>query len=230
MSLDRSYSLRHLIELAPAPPFAISIRFMFAASYDDFADAVEEGLEWCVTEMQRNPQTRRDLEEDQLTMDIIEKLRAMSITASHDTMIGGHSDVVIEGRNGFLWLGEAKIHKSYDWILSGFDQLFTRYSTGSNNENRGGIIIYIKGKNVLNTMSEWSDHLKKNRPSVTISSCPRNTLVLVSDSPHERSGLPFRIRHIPVSLYFAPAKKAQTNRRRKSAVSPIAPPSPNPPT
>jgi hypothetical protein len=217
MKLDRQISLRDLFEFTPDIPGKIRLRAIFANDYEAFASAVEDAVEWAAGEMQRNPQAKQNLNEDQLTLEIITSLRAMSFNASHDTMIGGHGDIIVEGKNSYLWIGEAKIYGTYGWLLAGFDQLSTRYSTGSNGETRGGLIIYIKAPSINKIMSEWRVKLKADRSCVNIDDCTKNPLAFFSRHPHQRTGLDFRIRHIPVALHYAPAPKPPPMRKRSVA-------------
>jgi hypothetical protein len=205
MKLDRQFSLQDLYDLTPDVPGKVRLRSIFANDYEAFASAVEDAVEWAVQQMHRNPQAKQNLSEDQLTLEIVTNLKAMSFNASHDALIGGHGDIVVEGNNSYLWIGEAKIYSSYSWLLAGFDQLSTRYSTGSNGETRGGLIIYIKKPLINKIMSTWRARLKAARACVSIEECKENPLAFFSRHPHQRTGLDFRIRHIPVALHYAPA-------------------------
>jgi hypothetical protein len=112
---------------------------------------------------------------------------------------------VIEGRDNFLWLGEAKIHQSYDWLLKGFQQLDTRYSTALPGQDVGGLIIYCKQPRVDRVMNRWADYLQEHRQDVSVTECVSHPLVRRSTHAHASTGLMFKIRHVPISLYFDPA-------------------------
>jgi hypothetical protein len=182
----------------------IRLLMMFASSHEERLEAVNQAIDWIVLEHSKTRQHRQGRSEDGLSIDVVTELKAIGFAASHDTQYGGHCDIVIEARDGFLWIGEAKIHKDYDWLLKGFQQLDTRYSTGLPGQDAGGIIIYYFGQNLTNVMATWQDRLVEARPDVQVTVCPINPLVRNSIHTHKNSGLPFRIRHTPISLYFKP--------------------------
>lgn len=140
-------------------------------------------------------------------MSIVNMLRCFSYDASHDQKFGGHTDILVR-KNNYVWIGEAKIHRDYEYLWQGFQQLNTRYSTGDSNQKDGGIIIYIFGLNTKNVMNEWKDRLSgKGLQSYICFTCPSRELSFYSTHTHEGSGLPFTVRHIPVILYFSPQDK-----------------------
>ncbi|MGL3104850.1 hypothetical protein [Bradyrhizobium sp. BR 1432] len=185
-------------------PDQIRFRAMFAASHADRLSAVNRAIDWIVLEHSKTRQHRQGRGEDALSIDIVTDLKALGFQASHDTQYGGHCDIIIEARDGFLWIGEAKIHDSYDWLLKGFQQLDTRYSTGLPGQDAGGMIIYFFGQNLLGMMKKWCERLSEARPDVEISQCAANPLILNTHHVHKGSGLPFRVRHTPINLYFKP--------------------------
>ena len=93
--------------------------------------------------------------------------------------------------------------------FSGFQQLCTRYSIGDSNQSEGGILIYIKNKDAKSVMTRWQKHLDtKNLQNLVCNSCPNLTLAFFSTHKHIRSGLAFKVRHIPVMLYHEPQDKS----------------------
>ena len=208
------YSLRDLVLLfGGSTPNRIRLDMIFANDHSERLKQVERAIDWIAQEHSKTRQHRFNRNEDGLTTDLITDLKAMGFDASHDKEYGGHGDIVIEARDDFLWLGEAKIHRDYDWLLKGFQQLDTRYATAIAGQDSGGLIIYCKAERVDQIMNHWSKHLCAKRPDVTVSSCDSNPLIRCSTHQHERTGQPFRVRHVPISLYFKPkdkAKRAQT--------------------
>jgi hypothetical protein len=173
--------------------------------YAKFVELIETAIDWSAQELARNPEVRQGKTEDQLTQEIIVALRAMRFDAKHDVKIGGHCDITIEGRDEFLWLGEAKIHKEdYAWLFAGFQQLNTRYSTGGVNQDRGGILIYCFAPRIDRIMSRWKEHLGEMVDGVSVVECEKNPMALRSSHIHERTGRPFNVRHVPIGLYFRP--------------------------
>lgn len=181
-----------------------SLALIAATSADDILARVDPAIDHILQEFARTPKERKDRSEDGLSIDLITSLKHFGFQASHDTTTGGHCDIVIDGRFDFLWLGEAKIHASYDWLLKGFNQLDSRYATAAKNQDRGGVVIYHKGPRVDRVMDGWADHLAKERPDVKIE--PRNVgdLLMNTRHVHERTGREYHVRHVIVSLYWNP--------------------------
>ncbi len=205
MSLQDRYTLRDLeLLFSQSTPDRIRWNMMLATDHAQRLAQVEAAIDWIAQEHSKTRQHRFDRDEDALTTDIITDLKAMGFAASHDQDYGGHSDIVIEARDEFLWLGEAKIHRDYDWLLKGFQQLDTRYATALPGQDTGGIIIYCKAERIDQIMDRWCERLSEKRPDVDIENCPNNSLIRRSCHIHQRTGLFFRVRHVPISLYFKP--------------------------
>lgn len=176
-------------------------------NYQEFIEVLYSDIDKIVSRIQKNPELRKNDQEDRLSIDIINQLDCYGYKASHDTKIGGHADIVVEKKE-FIWIGEAKIHSSYSYLWKGFQQLTTRYSIGDFNQSEGGILIYIKNKDATSVMKEWKKHLgEKNLPNFTCTPCPNRNLAFFSTHKHIKSGIPFKVRHIPIMLYHQPQDK-----------------------
>lgn len=207
--MAETYTLRELELLARGNvPLEISFGIALASSADDMLALVDKALDHIVQVFARTPKERRDRSEDGLSIDVVTSLQELGFQASHDTTTGGHCDIVIDGIYGFLWLGEAKIHKSYDWLLQGFNQLDSRYATASKNQDHGGMVIYCLGERVDQVMDRWREHLAKERPDVTVGERKDGELEFRSSHRHKRTGRDYHVRHIPISLYWKPLDKA----------------------
>jgi hypothetical protein len=205
-------TLKELLEIfGDSPSDLIKLKYVKAKSHKQRLDAVDAAIDWIVAEMSKSARHNMQANEDSLTVQIVGFLKAMGFQASHDTDVGGHCDIVIEGKGGFLWLAEAKIHRDYPWLLKGFRQLTSRYSTGLIGQNAGGLIIYSRRPRIDQMMKAWSEHLQENEPGVTVSPCPKTPLAFVSKQTHVRTGDEFTIRHVPVSLYFDPKDRQTKN-------------------
>src|SRR5262249_17512116 len=129
MTVPGPYTLRDLqLMFGTSTPDQIRLNMMFATTHAERVAQVEAAIDWIAQEHSKTRQHRYERDEDALTTDIITDLKALGFDASHDTDYGGHGDIVIEARDDFLWLGEAKIHRDYDWLMKGFLQLDTRYA------------------------------------------------------------------------------------------------------
>jgi hypothetical protein len=204
MSIEK-LNLRQLKELEDNIPILGNlVSRVLANTYEEFIKVLYKDIDNIISILEENPELRKDDSEDRLTIEIISNLRCQGYDASHEQKHGGHTDILVK-KNNYIWIGEAKIHSSYDYLWQGFQQLTTRYSTGNDNQKDGGLLIYIKNKNAKSIMDKWKDFLKdKSLPEYKCIPCSQKQLAFFSEHIHEKSGLPFRVRHIPVLLYFNP--------------------------
>lgn len=178
-------------------------------SQDDFISFLYEDLEKIIRIIEEDPGARRDDDEDRITQEVVLGLKMRGYDASHDTFHGGHCDIVVK-LNKYTWLGEAKIHSNYDHLMQGFNQLFSRYSSGTDFCNQGAIIVYCKRKNTLDVMTKWKTELIKKfgKKSISDKICSyRESLSFYSTHIHESSGLRYIVKHIFVVLHFDPQDK-----------------------
>lgn len=180
--------------------------FLGDGDYEQFLELLDMAFDWIAQELAQNPELRCGRSEDQLTIEVVSMLKALTVEASHDTKVGGHCDIRVEARSEMLWLGEAKKLEKTDngWIYKGFEQLNSRYSTALPGQDAGGMLIYCVLPRVDKVMGGWEDYLKKQVTDLTTSACERNPLAFRSQHPHPRTGRPYKVRHVPVSLYFQP--------------------------
>ncbi|MGX7885473.1 hypothetical protein ACWTWO_14015 [Enterobacter hormaechei] len=131
-------------------------------TYDKFIMMLYKDIETILALLEKTASLRQNDGEDRLSIEIINILIGAGYLASHDQYINGHSDIVVSF-NSFTWIGEAKIHSSYDYLMEGFMQLCDRYSTGNEDDCEGGLIFYIKGNNALEVVERWKaeSHHKK---------------------------------------------------------------------
>lgn len=208
MNNQDQYTLRE-IELSFGKNDAMRIAFanQWAKNHTDRFRQVERAIDLIISEYQKTRQHRHERSEDGLTIDFILSLRLMGFDASHDKDIGGHCDIAIENEGNFLWLGEAKIATGYDWLLKGFNQLVTRYSPGTPGQDAGGMLIYCKQQNVRLVMERWENHLRTNVANLSLTRCQANPLIILTEHEHPVSGLPYKVRHTPMALFFDPQDK-----------------------
>lgn len=204
---EENLSLRDLRMMGRIDPFFDRhLSRTLVNTYDEFIKILYEDLDYIVELIQENSEFYEEesaRNEDKITSEIRRNLVILSYDASHEEKHGGHTDLLIRKRN-YVWIGEAKIHGSYDYLWKGFLQLSTRYSTGDGNQKNGGIIIYIFNKNANSIMQKWKEYLEKILPDCETKACKARPLAFFSTHCHEKSGYPFTVRHIPVMLYFDP--------------------------
>jgi hypothetical protein len=214
MDTSAAYSFRDLMLMANTKSDEIRFRWMFSNGHEERRQIVEDAVDYIAVEFAETPHHRKDRDEDGLTLDIVTSLKHMGFQATHDEDIGGHCDIVVRGRDNFMWLAEAKIHKAYDWLAKGYQQITARYSTGQQGQDAGALVIYCKAENVKAIMEQWSKHFAETFPDAVTVVCEKSPLALVTTINHPRTGLPYRIRHIPISVWHDPqdgkarAKKA----------------------
>ncbi len=203
----KDLTLRDLMLIADSqssPALKIQLERVASNTYEGKLSCLRRAVDYLALEISKTPQNSYKLSEDELTDKLILGLKSMGYQASHDTQYGGHCDIVVEERNDFLWIAEAKIHGSYDWLMKGFQQLTTRYATGLKNQNNGELIIYIKQENIKNIMDKWRDFLSTSIPSISISESKSGDFHFSSSHTIERTGTAFGVRHLPISVYFKP--------------------------
>ncbi|KJS15553.1 MAG: hypothetical protein VR78_08830 [Hoeflea sp. BRH_c9] len=208
---NKAFSLRDLKLMAgDSTPTLINLDRLVAVDYEDQHRLVERAIDWCGLQIVENRHLKQDLGEDALTIEIVHMLKGMGYDAEHDTQIGGHCDVIVRGKRDFLWIGEAKIHKDYDWLLKGYEQLDSRYSTGQPGQDTGEIIIFSYNERIDKVVAKWIEHLIAKRPDVSVSVSESDKLVHYSLHQHPGTGRTFKVRHKPINLYWRPMDKEQS--------------------
>ncbi len=178
-----------------------------AQTYADFVNILKRDLDEIIIDMERNRQRFQKNSEDEMTFYIASMLNQLGYTATNGSQFGGSVDLTVQKvLKGWLWTAEAKIFTALDKVNEGFLQLTSRYSPGSLEEAKAGMLIYVLTKNAADKMSAWKAHLENSGdPSLITESCAsRPNLAFYSTQTHESSGLPLSIRHIGVALYFKP--------------------------
>lgn len=204
---EPSFSLKEIHALfGQTDAGEIRCKMIFAQTHQDRLDAVEAAIDWAAAEMVKSRHVKLKHSEDALSIELVTSLRAMGFQASHDTQYGGHCDIVVEGKGKFLWIAECKIHSDYDWLLKGFAQLDTRYSTGLEGQDAGEMIIYSRNKRADEGMATWKERLKDARTDVEFLDGD-DKLRFRTAHVHELTGAKFRIRHVCVPLHFDPSDR-----------------------
>jgi hypothetical protein len=197
-------SIKSIIERRGGEWLTRVIEIIHPFQRDIFLDRLYQEISSIVRYIEQTAQYRQKDTEDRTTIEIVGMLRQAGYDASHDKDHRGHPDFCVESMD-FLWLGEAKIHKSYNWLLDGLKQLHTRYSTGR--EDGSGILIYIYGMNAKAVMDEWRERLEaRNECNLKQTNNGQEKLTFWSLHQHTGSGLDLQTKHIGISLYYNPEK------------------------
>lgn len=183
------------------------IRWQVARTHEERLAVLEEALDDCYSSLVDTRGLNEDRSEDELSMQIANMLCMAGISARHDRHINGHCDLVVEASDGFMWLGEAKIHKDYKWLDDGFLQLSTRYGTAMLGRDRGELIIYHRAGDSIGVLRTWRDRLVTDRPEVEVTSeIAEPSLFFRTRHNCPNSGCSFYVRHTIVPLRHNPGK------------------------
>jgi hypothetical protein len=173
-------------------------------SSEIFIKRLYKELNAVIDSLERSASLRQNDGEDRITIDVVSGLCQAGYDATHDEFSKGHTDITVT-QDSYKWLGEAKIHKDYAWLLEGLKQLQKRYSTGR--EAGSGLLIYIKGNNAQAVLDEWRRRLEESKEcnlKSTEEAGKTEKLVFWSIHNHEGSGIEIRTKHLGVSLYHNP--------------------------
>ena len=146
-----SHSVAQLRKAYAGTPFGASLDYALAQDHAARLAALQTAVDFACNLLEQYKHKKQGadnngLGEDEITLEICEMLSMAGFQPAHDEDIGGHCDIVIKGKELFLWLAEAKKHNSYDWLDKGFQQLSTRYSTGTIGQDHGEVLVYCYTK------------------------------------------------------------------------------------
>ncbi|CAN7323302.1 hypothetical protein ELH58_10330 [Rhizobium ruizarguesonis] len=204
---DHKDSLAYLRgALAKSTSGTIMLEMALADTHEERLALVERAVDWSVQELVKTRHAKQKMTEDGLSIEIVTFMKAMGFDAAHDTQYGGHCDIVVEAKGDFLWIAEAKIHKDYEWLLGGFEQLDRRYTTGLPGQDAGEMLIYCFGQRADLVLAEYQTRLEAARNDVNFDGTINGGLFRRSTHVHVGTGRDFRVRHTIVPLYFDPTK------------------------
>lgn len=196
-------------------------------NYEEFLELLYNDIDFIIKKFAKSKdkyaQGMRDNSrngEDLINTIVCDMLEMRGWMARHDTSVNGHADIVVEllGED-YQWIGEGKINRSNSNIYGGFKQLMYRYSTGLQDENAGGVLIYINqsSKSQLDVLNDWQKFLSNKNETVSddndempyvdvidIVYDPKNPLVFYSNHKHPSSGLDYTIRHMVMDFRYQP--------------------------
>lgn len=196
--------------------------------YDKFVEQVHKDLSYQISQLQGYAANFYNKSEDDITIFLVSNLKSMGyLNTHHDVFNNGHVDIYIED-NYFKWLGECKLQKGNEYSNEGFKQLSTRYSDGHENSNRGGILIYnqLIQKKTLTCMTEWNNFLATDlefqKMGMKCEPIDVNSGKQYFDSEHihEKSGMPYKIRHFFVNLMHNPKDHLKEAENKNEQLKP----------
>lgn len=209
MSSLESLTVADLIRLGDIRPDLAQVgrrMLINVRTYDYFLEVLYDDLEACLKKIEEDPKVRLKDSEDRLSQEIIGMLHSMNYDAGHDELLGGHSDVVVRAGKDYLFVGEAKIHASYDYLLKGWNQLTTRYLRGTPNADQGALIVYVRVQDCASVVGKWATHLDGQKlPDYKRTPCPvRKELGFRTTHKHFSSGREVTVRHMALNMHWAP--------------------------
>ncbi|TPL04289.1 hypothetical protein [Mesorhizobium sp. B2-4-11] len=209
----QDHTVAKLREAYAGTQFGASLEYALAQDHAARLSAVQSAVDYACNLLEQHKHKKqgadgKGLSEDEITLQICEMLEMAGFQTAHDADIGGHCDIVVKGKNLFLWLAEAKKHDGYDWLSKGFQQLSTRYSTGTIGQDNGEVLIYCYTKDAKAMLAKWREELLARNANLKIAdSSIGDALVFHSTHKHASSGLDFHVRHKAIALYWAPKDK-----------------------
>lgn len=202
--MDSDLTLRDLLNRAHHnTPVDVQLRLSAATTQQEMLIQVERAVDWSIKRLAQNRKHHQGTTEDQRTVALVDMIGAMGIPAKHDAEIGGHTDISIELRDGFLWLAEAKNWTGASWIFKGYRQLMTRYATGMPNQDQGAIIIYFEQEGAAKLMDKWKKSLG-DRAAFTAATENIDGITFRTTHNHRGVGQPYYVKHLGVPLYWRP--------------------------
>lgn len=176
-------------------------------SYSEFTKFIRMSLDRAIKLAEAANMVKSDswenLHEDQISQHFVTFFLSRGVKASHDSFNRGHPDICIEHAT-YKWIVEAKKDNSNSYLMDGYEQLTTRYTTGAEGESTGCLLIYCIRPKVAQNLSSWMDYLEARK---NIKSKDKlNSLEFHTVEQHSVSGTDFTTWHIPVSFYLNPLK------------------------
>jgi hypothetical protein len=174
------------------------------SDYDVFCDRLETAILSAIDHLEKLKSIYIKLGEDAITLMIVYALSKDGFAVTHDAYVNGHCDIVVR-QGSYEWYGEAKLDDGPSYVMKGFRQLCDRYSPGGPTTNRGGLLVYTKKRNKLRVLDVWLKRIVKDyeRPVTVIPIC-KMTITGRTEHIHPASGIQFKVRHFPVSMFHQP--------------------------
>lgn len=205
------------------------VRQRYVKTYDEFIDVFYEMLDYCIGRLEENPQHHQEDTEDQLTHQLVNLLQVAGYNVTQGETGGGNKDITVRWLNpDWSWIGESKKYHSLTDVREGFLQLTTRYRNSNPLYTQGGLIAFTLRPKAAALIKEWMDEAATMKlDNFRAEDCPRRPkLAYISYHDHVASGLPCKIRHIAVVLYFHPEDKSGRTAKKYQNAEAVTPAEP----
>ncbi|AOY89914.1 hypothetical protein BKP64_18060 [Marinobacter salinus] len=185
-----------------------SIKQFTACDFQEFLEGFYEALDDCLEDLSTGPQyfQQDHVGEDRVTFFLTKMLKLSGFAVERDER-AGNPDLVLSWKK-HSWIGEAKIYKGPAYLLEGWLQLTTRYTSGTSRQSNGGILVYFYGEDALSASQAWQKKLQVEQETINVSSCHLDALSFRTTHPHRKSGLPFYVRHCFALLKHDPQDRS----------------------
>ena len=187
--------------------------------YNVFVKRINNEIDAIIRKMEAARDYFKGQSEDAITYNICMMLEQRSITASHGKYASGETDLIVEhGPN--LWIAEAKWWKANENALEGMRQLATRYSTGGDNANSGGVLLFNKTGNLYDKLERLKEIYTDKGDEfldICVFPCKASCFAFMTKHKNASSGLNFEVRHRALNFHHNPQDKSakETAQRAK---------------
>ncbi len=148
--------------LAGRRPFAL--RVFLSQTEDEFIDAVEEGLEHGIVQLEGARKEYAKLGELGLSRTLAGTLTESGVPAHPEEFENGHVDLKIKHPAGkpFLYLTECKIWQSVPYHKKGMTQLLRDYASGRH--KRGCCLEFVRVMGTATKLKDIRNHVDQHKP------------------------------------------------------------------
>lgn len=208
--------------------FNFHIFSSFVHNYSDFLDLLYRKIDEIVSSMQKSRPSFSDQGEVAITNHIKDCLVAACGFNATVKEINGATDLTVEWYGEkWIWIGEAKLDNGYAYVLDGFKQLTTRYTTAEEYEREGGVLIYCRDHPIGDFVEKMRGNIenpaymaKRNlthHDIKTVDCTRRPDFSFFTDSklPQIGGSIRYRARFIHVGLYHKPEDKSAVGAKFK---------------
>jgi hypothetical protein len=207
VAVNGNMTVQQLLDMTAGTPTALVLDWQLATSFSERYKLVRKAVDNCYIQLNesRHIYKREKTNEDLLSLQVIGMLKSAGIHSEHDPQLGGHVDIVVRGKDNFLWIGEAKIYNGPAYLTCGFSQLSDRYGSAQNGRNEGEIVIYCWDKNAWKCLAKWEKRVLTVAAHLDVKiTVPLESKSLEFWTSHNcpTTGINFDTRHKIVPLYF----------------------------
>ena len=156
--------------------------------------------------------------EESMRSRLLNSLRCYGYRASAETDVAGSADLVVTSDVvQVTWIGECKVHRSYDNLVEGMLQLHTRYTSGRHPDS--GFIVFCFNPVAKAVLDMWRKVVEDRKLCGLIEVTPddpAHALCFGSRHKHVGAGLEVLTRHVVAALWHKPGDKSGRASRSMS--------------